>query len=102
MWRERYAAARFSAAVAVAAVVVGWALAQSPYLLPGELTIDQAAAPDATLVAMLVSVAFGAMILVPSLYWLYSLTLHGKLDKPYEPLDQRFRPLKAADPEEQA
>ena len=42
------------------------------------------------------------MVLVPSLYWLYSLTLHGRLDKAYEPLDQRFRPLKAADPEEQA
>ena len=100
VWRGRYAAARYSAVVAVATVIVGWAVAQSPYLLPGELTIDDAAAPDATLVAMLVSVALGTLVLVPSLYWLYSLTLRGRLDKGYEPLDQRFRPLRAADPEE--
>ena len=35
VWVERYGAARVSAAVAVAAIVVGWALAQDPYLLPG-------------------------------------------------------------------
>ena len=49
MWTERYGAARVTAAVAVAAVVVGWALAQDPYLLPGELTLEQAAAADAVL-----------------------------------------------------
>ena len=99
VWRERYALARYSAVVAVAAVIVGWGLAQSPYLLPGELTIDDAAAPDSTLVAMLVSVGIGTLVLVPSLWWLYSLTLEGRLDKAYEPLDQRFRPLRAADPD---
>ena len=102
VWRGRYAAARYSAVVAVAAVIVGWALAQSPFLLPEELTVDDAAAPDSTLAAMLVSVAIGTLVLVPSLYWLYSLTLQGRLDKAYEPLDQRFRPLRAGDPEEKA
>ena len=101
VWRERYAVARYSAVLAVAAVIVGWAIAQSPYLLPGELTIDEAAAPDATLVATLVSIGVGALVLIPSLYWLYSLTLSGRLDKAYEPLDQRFRPLRAGDREEQ-
>jgi cytochrome bd ubiquinol oxidase subunit II len=100
VWRERYEAARYTAVIAVAAVIVGWAVAQSPYLLPGELTVDEAAAPDSTLVATLVSVALGMLVLVPSLYWLYSLTLQGRLDQAYEPLDQRFRPLTAADPEE--
>ena len=38
-----------AAAVAVAAIVVGWALAQNPYLLPGELTLEQGAADDAVL-----------------------------------------------------
>jgi cytochrome d ubiquinol oxidase subunit II len=101
VWRERYELARYTAVVAVAAVVVGWGVAQSPYLLPGELTIDEAAASDSTLVATLVSIGAGALVLVPSLYWLYSLTLQGRLDKGYEPLDQRFRPLRAADPEEE-
>jgi cytochrome d ubiquinol oxidase subunit II len=100
VWRERYGAARFSAVAAVAAVIVGWAVAQSPDLLPGELTIDEAAAPNSTLVATLVSIAVGLLVLVPSLYWLYSLTLRGRLDQRYEPLDQRFRPLTAGDDRE--
>src|SRR3954447_15565618 len=47
MLRRRYELARMSASLAVAAVVAGWALAQRPVLLPG-LTVQQAAAPDAT------------------------------------------------------
>ena len=99
VWRRRYEVARFSAAAAVACVTVGWAFAQSPYLLPDQLTLDQAAANDATLTASLISVAAGMLVLVPSLYLLYSLTLRGRLDQQFEPLDQRFRPLSAGDAE---
>jgi cytochrome d ubiquinol oxidase subunit II len=98
VWSERYEIGRFSAAAAVACVTVGWAIAQSPYLLPDQLTLDQAAAPDATLVASLIGVAAGLVVLVPSLYLLYSLTLRGRLDQEYEPLDQRFQPLPGDDP----
>ena len=45
--------------MAVGAIVAGWALAQQPQLLPG-LTVEQAAAGDATMVALLVSLAIGA------------------------------------------
>ena len=34
VWTRRFALARLTAAAAVAAVTVGWALAQDPYLLP--------------------------------------------------------------------
>ena len=34
VWRERYGLARATAALAVVAIVVGWALAQDPYVLP--------------------------------------------------------------------
>jgi cytochrome bd ubiquinol oxidase subunit II len=78
VWVQRYEAARYSAALAVAAVVVGWALAQKPVLLPG-LTVSQAAAPHDTLVAVLVSVAAGGVLLAPSLWLLFSLTLRGTL-----------------------
>ena len=47
--------ARYSAALAVAAIVAGWALAQRPLLLPG-LTVQQAAAPHDTLVLVVVAV----------------------------------------------
>jgi cytochrome bd ubiquinol oxidase subunit II len=92
VWAERYGLARFVAAVAVAAIVVGWALAQDPYVLPGQLTLDQAAAGDATLAAVLIGIGLGSLILGPSLWWLYRLVLQGRLDQSYEPLDQRFRP----------
>ena len=92
VWAERYGLARFVAAVAVAAIVVGWALAQDPYVLPGQLTLDQAAAGDATLAAVLIGIGAGSLILGPSLWFLYRLVLQGRLDQSYEPLDQRFRP----------
>ena len=99
VWRERYEIARFTAAAAVACVTIGWAFAQSPYLLPDQLTLEEAAAGDATLTATLIGIAAGMVVLVPSLYLLYSLTLKGRLDQNFEPLDQRFRPLSAGDPE---
>jgi len=98
VWVERFEVARFTAAAAVTCVTTGWAFAQSPYLLPKHLTLDQAAAGHATLVAMLIGVAIGMVVLIPSLYLLYSLTLRGRLDQEFEPLDQRFRPLSASDP----
>jgi cytochrome d ubiquinol oxidase subunit II len=92
VWRQRFGLARVSAAAAVAAIIVGWALAQRPYLLPPRLTLDEAAASDATLTAVVIAVAIGLVILVPSLTFLYRLVLRGRLDQGFEPLDQRFRP----------
>jgi cytochrome d ubiquinol oxidase subunit II len=92
VYRERYELARVTAAAAVAAIVVGWVIAQDPYVLPPELTLKEAAASDATLSAVVIGVAAGMVILVPSLWWLYRLVLQGRLDQEYEPLDQRFHP----------
>jgi cytochrome bd ubiquinol oxidase subunit II len=86
VWRERFGWARISAAGAVASIVAGWALAQSPDLLPGQLTLDQAAAGDATLVATLVGLGIGALVLIPSLALLFRLTLRGQLDQEFHPI----------------
>ncbi len=77
--RRRFETARYTAALAVAAVIAGWALAQNPVLLPG-LTVRQAAAPHDTLVAVVVAVLAGAVILFPSLALLFRLVLRGALD----------------------
>lgn len=77
--RNRFGAARGSAALAVAAVIAGWALAQEPRFLPG-LTIHQAAAGRGTLLAVVISAAGGAVVLVPSLALLFTLFLRGRLD----------------------
>jgi cytochrome bd ubiquinol oxidase subunit II len=76
----RFEAARYSASAAVAAVVAGWALAQRPELLPG-LTVEEAAAGRPVLIATIVGVAFGGLILIPSLALLFGLVLHGRFDE---------------------
>ncbi len=85
--RSRFEPARYAAALAVAATIAGWAFAQQPYMLPG-LTIDQAAAPDDTLVAVIVAVLAGGAILFPSLVLLFRLTLGGRLGYGGGPVEQ--------------
>jgi cytochrome d ubiquinol oxidase subunit II len=80
-WLSRFGLARLTAALSVAAVVVGWAAAQTPRLLPG-LTVTQAAAGRSTLIALIIAVCCGSVILVPSLALLYTLFLRGQLDTP--------------------
>ena len=58
-------------------MTIGWAVAQSPYMLPTDLTFEAAAAPDVTLTAVLIVFFVDAPLLVPSLYFLYSLVLKG-------------------------
>jgi cytochrome d ubiquinol oxidase subunit II len=79
VWRNHFGLARASAALAVAAIVAGWALAQKPRFLPG-LSVDQAAAGRSTLLAVIITVAGGAIVLVPSLVLLFRLFLRGRLD----------------------
>jgi cytochrome bd ubiquinol oxidase subunit II len=86
---RRFEPARVSAALAVAAMVAGWALAQEPYLLPPHLTLRQAAAPHETLVLVLVAIAVGGAILFPSLALLFSLVLRGRFETPREDRDGR-------------
>ncbi|MFI0423594.1 cytochrome d ubiquinol oxidase subunit II [Spongiactinospora sp. 9N601] len=73
LWLRRFASARAASALAVTAVLWGWAVAQYPLMLPPSLGYREAAATPAVLTATLVSVAAGAVLLVPSLVWLYYL-----------------------------
>ncbi len=78
VWRSRFGPARALAALAVAAIIAGWALAQQPVLLRG-LTLPQAAAPHDALVLVIVAVLGGGAILFPSLGLLFRLVLGGRL-----------------------
>jgi cytochrome d ubiquinol oxidase subunit II len=62
------------AAGAVVAVIWGWGVAQFPYLLPTSLRIDQAAAPDPTMNIIFIVFAAAAVLVLPSLALLYSLS----------------------------
>lgn len=82
--RRLFELARYSAALAVAGVVAGWALAQSPTLLPG-LTVRQAAAAHDTLLLVVIAVLVGGLLLFPSLALLFRLVLGGRLDHGHGP-----------------
>jgi cytochrome bd-type quinol oxidase subunit 2 len=47
--------------------------------------VAEAAAPDATLVALLVAAAIGLVVLIPALTWLFRLALSGRLAYEEEP-----------------
>ncbi len=71
---RRYAVARLTAVVAVGTVVLGWAVAQYPWFLVGEVTIEEAAGSSATLRALLVAVALAGVLVLPPLCYLFYLT----------------------------
>ncbi|HEY5985615.1 MAG TPA: cytochrome d ubiquinol oxidase subunit II [Streptosporangiaceae bacterium] len=75
---RRYTLVRITAAAAVAAVLWGWGVAQYPHLLNPGLTIAAGAAPAATLRATAVSLGVGAVLLVPSLVFMYALFQRGR------------------------
>lgn len=104
VYRERFEPARYSAAIAIAAIVAGWGLGQQPDFLPG-LTLEEAAAGDSTLKAMAIAIGVGMLILVPSLALLFRLQLTGRFDAggeipepPREAAPGRRAPFPAAVP----
>jgi len=65
--------ARIAALVASGALVLAWGVAQWDYLLPETLTVAQAAAPTATITAVLVAAVLAALVLTPAFAFLYTL-----------------------------
>lgn len=71
LWKHKLATARFTAVSAVAAVVYGWGVAQYPDLVTSQITIHSAAAPNTTLIGLLVTFVFAGVTVIPSLIYLY-------------------------------
>lgn len=70
LWKQRYVAARATAAIAVVGVLGGWAAAQYPDLLVGVYTAPQAAAAPSAMDTMLVAMSVGMLVVVPSFLYL--------------------------------
>ncbi|MFF4897879.1 cytochrome d ubiquinol oxidase subunit II [Streptomyces sp. NPDC001068] len=70
---RRTAGVRAGAGAAVALVLLGWGVAQYPYLLGTHLTIDAAAAPTATLWVQIGVVIAAGVLILPSLVVLFRL-----------------------------
>jgi len=73
MWRRRYRAARLLGAGQVVLLLVGWALAQWPYIVFPDVTVTGAAAPPATLGFVLWTLVPGLGLLLPSLWLLFAV-----------------------------
>ena len=71
LWYRHLATVRVTAALAVLSILWAWAAAQYPDLLAGTLTVTQAAAPHATLVALIVALVVGSLVLLPALGLLF-------------------------------
>jgi cytochrome d ubiquinol oxidase subunit II len=70
---RRYRLARASAVLQVSALMWGWAYAQFPAMIPGVHTIESAAAPHITLKLVTMGLGGGAVVLVPSLWYLFKV-----------------------------
>ena len=82
LWRHVFVLYRVLTVAAVGSLVAAWGFAQSPYLLPGQLTIDQAAAPAST-EALLIVIAAGVLLVIgPAIGLLIYLDQRSLLESP--------------------
>ena len=71
--KQQFTIARTCVVVETLAILCGWFAAQAPFAIPHHLTIFEAAAPDATIVAMLWTLGIGSLFLIPSLWLLFAI-----------------------------
>jgi cytochrome d ubiquinol oxidase subunit II len=73
LWRRRFSAARIAAVGQVTIILAGWSLAQYPNLVTPDVTVANTAAPAATLRLLILALGAGAVVLLPSLAFLYHI-----------------------------
>ncbi len=73
IYRRHINGAAAGVSLTCAAVVLGWGCAQYPDLLPNVWTAEQAASPQNVLRLILISIAVGAVFLVPALFLLFRI-----------------------------
>ncbi len=71
LWLRRYSAARIAAIGQVTTILFGWSLAQYPNLVTPDVTVLNSAAPAVTLRLLVSALGIGAILLLPSLAFLF-------------------------------
>ena len=71
LWLRRFQWARVAVIAEVSFILMGWGLAQFPNLITPDVTVYNSAAPPVTLRLLIVALGTGAVILLPSLYYLF-------------------------------
>ena len=82
LWRGIFVWYRILSVAAVGSLVLAWGFAQSPYLLPGQLTIAQAAGPTSAHVLLLVVTVALVLVIAPAMGLLYYLDQKSALESP--------------------
>jgi cytochrome d ubiquinol oxidase subunit II len=82
VWRSKFVFYRTLTLAAIGSLVVAWGVAQAPYLLPGRLTIAQAASPQSTEVLLVIVTLGVVLVIVPAMGLLYYLDQRGALEAP--------------------
>ena len=77
--RGHYFAARPTAALATVSVLWGWGAGQYPWVLEQQVTIEEAAASEPVLWALVIAFVGAAVLAIPALGWLYRLTQSRRL-----------------------
>src|SRR5215831_4879710 len=67
----RYRLARILVAAETALIIGAWGVAQYPYLIVPDLTVQNAASPASTLTLAIICSLLGMLILLPSLWYLF-------------------------------
>jgi cytochrome d ubiquinol oxidase subunit II len=75
---RRYRWARIFAIGEVTFILGGWSLAQYPHLIVPDLTLLNSAAPTATLRLLIIALCIGAVLLLPSLFFLFRIFKGGE------------------------
>ncbi|HUF26059.1 MAG TPA: cytochrome d ubiquinol oxidase subunit II [Gemmatimonadaceae bacterium] len=89
LWTRRYAIARIAAAGQATLILWGWGAAQYPLIVPPEMTIHRAAAPERTLSLVLGALVIGALVLFPSLWYLFAV--FKRRETAFVPIDGKSR-----------
>ena len=72
-WLRRFALARVAAIGQVTMILLGWCFAQYPNLITPDVTVTNSAAPEATLRLLILALGLGAILLFPSLIYLFHI-----------------------------
>ncbi|HEY1353456.1 MAG TPA: cytochrome d ubiquinol oxidase subunit II [Ktedonobacteraceae bacterium] len=73
LYRRKYRLARASVILAAALLLASWGLSQYPYLIPVRVSVEGAANEPGVIVALLISVAVGMALILPALFYLFTV-----------------------------
>jgi cytochrome d ubiquinol oxidase subunit II len=73
VWGRYYQQARILAMIQVTMIIWGWGLAQFPYIVEPDLTFSNTATSDNVMRLVLIALVAGAVLLVPSLWYLFQV-----------------------------